>query len=295
MSLPGSPHLWISSHLSRLAKLSATLRNRALFRWRTVTLILLLAVPGSLYLSSLEWCGTSLDGMSPCRRDLLGELKQFVYDYQTLITGALAIVAAYITTTPARRQLKLMALQSSIMARDVIAERLKETEDRHQSLNDEIRKVRSSWNQILPWHDEEPLVITAPWAFETEQLARRVREVLNHDRVRLHDPQDLNDKKAAVEQSLERLEKCLNRVHLPESTNFDDPEIGLSDAQIIEEMEKAEAAATEAKEKLSDLFGSVENARRELSQKASDRILALRKRLRMIDDAIDTDAHASDL
>lgn len=42
-------------------------------------------------------------------------IGQFVYDYQTLITGFTAVGAAYVAVQPVYRQLALMRMQSALM------------------------------------------------------------------------------------------------------------------------------------------------------------------------------------
>jgi len=49
------------------------------------------------------------------------------------------------------------------------------------------------------------------------------------------------------------LESCLNKIHLPESADFDDPETGFSEARANAERTRAEADAEEAKASLVDL------------------------------------------
>ena len=54
----------------------------------------------------------------------------FIYQYQTLVTGILAIGAAWYAGAPVWRQLKDSNLQTSIMHRETLAIRQREAEER---------------------------------------------------------------------------------------------------------------------------------------------------------------------
>lgn len=104
--------------------------QRAVILW---TSFLALIAYGWIY-----WrCGSAAT-LSDCRLKLGAD----VYDFQTLITGGMAILAALIALQPARQQLRKMNIQSSVMAREVVASRLRETETRRKT-------TKENWTACL--------------------------------------------------------------------------------------------------------------------------------------------------
>lgn len=213
-------------------------------------------------------------------------------DWQTLLTGGLAILAAYITVQPARMQLLHMAVQSSIMARDDLAVRLQETEKRRTYLLSETDKLVGAWIRIWPNDPDDDPQITAEWAHHTEQLTYNLRRIVREDHARLQDPSGLNDIKLRLVDRLGALEKCLYAIHAPESVHFDDPELGLTAQQIADEKARVDAEAAEALGQVASKFADVRRSREELRIGFRQRVVSLRKRLRAIDDLIDERAFA---
>lgn len=61
----------------------------------------------------------------------------WLYNWQTLITGFMALVAAFVALQPVRKQLKLMRAQNNVMVRDTIGQMITQL-DQHRASLDEI-------------------------------------------------------------------------------------------------------------------------------------------------------------
>src|SRR5436853_4663091 len=81
---------------------------------------------------------------------------QFIYDYQTLLTGAGALVAAYIAAKPVWKQLKLTQTQSNGVLREMLLARRVEVKKARASLAEHVEKHLSELNTAVYWPDGEP-------------------------------------------------------------------------------------------------------------------------------------------
>lgn len=104
----------------------------------------------------------------PFVSDTVSNSIYFVFkDWQTLVTGGLAVVAAFIAAHPVRKQLSKMNIQSSIMALEVIANRLKTLESRELKTVAALNKVSNRLAYDMHFDDE--ISSNPHWAFERER------------------------------------------------------------------------------------------------------------------------------
>ena len=66
-------------------------------------------------------------------------IASLIYEYQTLLTGVIAIGAAYYAGRPVWQQLEATNLQSRIMLRDTLASRLREAQVRYQRVAKDLQ------------------------------------------------------------------------------------------------------------------------------------------------------------
>ncbi len=210
-------------------------------------------------------------------------LVQDIYDFQTLITGFVALLAAFITLRPARKQLQKMNIQSSVMAREVIAERIREAETRKAALNAKLEEI-TQWfyRDLLPGDPEAEPRINEEWAFNAEQTVDTIIRYLQGDARKHNDPVSLKHQHDHVVAAAKSLSACLCEIHRPASMDPNDPEYELSDEQIAE----IEDASVAARGRLVDLIGAVQRNADALSAALETRLSTLREVIRRIDDLI---------
>src|SRR3569833_3469868 len=75
----------------------------------------------------------------------VGGVYAFLKDWQTLIAGGFAIVAAVIAAHPEKKKLTRMNIQSSIMAREVLVQRLSACETRQTKSNELLNGITSEF------------------------------------------------------------------------------------------------------------------------------------------------------
>jgi hypothetical protein len=209
-------------------------------------------------------------------------LYEFLKEWQTLITGFLAIAAALIAAQPVRRQLSRMNIQASVMARDVLAKRLSATELRRARTKKHLAVITTDFiRQIYTGEGSEP-EFNAEWAFAAESMADRTITALSAYQESKADSVSIDKIRKKVLRSARKLSKCLSAIHAPDSTDLDDPEYALSETQKNDIRKRAANACTQLPDKIS----AVERYADLLDQAYSSELEKLRKRIREIDDLI---------
>src|SRR5687767_10483627 len=94
----------------------------------------------------------------------------FIYNYQTLITGVLAIGAAWYAGAPVWRQLKDSNLQTRILHREALTIRLREAEERADRVAKAIDDPLWEAQDLTSDPAGEPLEIDEHDAFKLEQM-----------------------------------------------------------------------------------------------------------------------------
>ena len=100
----------------------------------------------------------------------VGGVYGFLRDWQTLIAGTFAIFAAIIAAHPVRKQLSRMNIQSSIMARQVLVERLLALEKRQAISRASLDSITSKFSRDIycedQWSEDPEPTINSHWAFD---------------------------------------------------------------------------------------------------------------------------------
>ena len=76
-------------------------------------------------------------------------LSQFIYDYQTLLTGMAALAAAYIAAKPVWRQLRLTQTQANGVLREMLLQRQSEVQSATATLSEMVKKPLSELGTTL--------------------------------------------------------------------------------------------------------------------------------------------------
>lgn len=150
---------------------------------------------------------------------------KLLYDWQTLITGGTALVAALVAGWPMWRQLKHLNTQSAVLAREAIAKRIADIEIRRNATQSLSRKITSDFSVELygPSGEGNP-EINPNWAFEGERVVSEVAAALNSHQSKL-DNTEIECKRSVVLKKASSLAECLQRIHVPYSCDLEGPEM----------------------------------------------------------------------
>lgn len=148
---------------------------------------------------------------------ICGEAGQYgfwcgVYDFQTLITGALAIAVAITAGIPVWRQLKDTNLQTRISHRGTLAELLRDALRRYARVDASIGEPLTTASRVTSDPGGEPIEIDPHDAHHLEQI---FSGVLDWYLVVLADTEtaESETEKKALRAALERLTDTLGEAH----------------------------------------------------------------------------------
>jgi hypothetical protein len=214
------------------------------------------------------------------------QLGKFLYDWQTLVTGGVAIVAAIIAVRPVWKQLQHMSVQSGIMAREVLSQRLLITEKRGTDTAGALSSVTDELlNHMYPGQEVTEPIIDSEWAFGADQLTWKVIGHMEADQSSRWDVESIERARARVLVALREQQNCLDDIHCPDSRDLDDPEYRLSDKK----KRKVSALAVQAKKNLTKKVFILKSAAEDLNNAFSAEHDKLRDQIRKIDDLINNE------
>src|SRR5258708_36771879 len=107
------------------------------------------------------------------------EVIKFIFGYQALIAGLIAILAAIITAWPVWRQLRDMRVQTKSIFRDYVLEQLRRNANRRKWYSDRLGKFNEDVSRRLYEMEElEGGGINVHWAHDTEYRAAHLLQQL---------------------------------------------------------------------------------------------------------------------
>lgn len=202
----------------------------------------------------------------------------FIYDFQTLLTGAVAIGVAIIAGIPVWRQLKDTNLQTRISHRETLATLLRDALARFAKVQTALREPLSMADRLTFYPDGEPIQIEAEGAHHLEQT---FNGLLDWYLVVLADTEhaDIEDRKTDLKSAIEKLVSTLTDAHWAEHNFQQDEDHNISD----EEWAKIEARCAEAKIEASSRVSAVSTAYRALADAQEAWVRSLRAQIAKLD------------
>ena len=157
-------------------------------------------------------------------------MYEFLKDFQTLIVGIPALIAAICAAWQVGGQLKQMQLQTNVSRRDLMAERVGELENRRAATMKPLRSVIENIGREIIQGEEVNPNIDSNFAFIWNMA---ISSELNRLYSRESDPQPLVDAIATTKQSLGQLNECLDALHRPYSM-LGDPDLSDDDEKQLD-------------------------------------------------------------
>ena len=223
-----------------------------------------------------RWWAQSMTGAWSSLHDWLACLAGWAYDWQTLITGVLAILAALIAARPVWRQLTILQLQSEAAARETLIMRVAAINSRRETTRREVQHITDEF--IAYSRDDETPVeedLNSEAAMSLEAVVRAVTSILISHQETSFDGEMIDTARKAAIQRAKALEACLNAIHTPNSID----DYYLTRDQVAELVEASERARKHLQSRISALGKSAE----ELDTAFEASLEQLRMRIRRID------------
>lgn len=209
---------------------------------------------------------------------ILNVVGCFIYDFQTLLTGILAIVAALLAGIPVWRQLKDSNLQTRISHRETLAALLRDLLARHSKIDKAMREPLSNANRVIADHRGEPVKIDPQHAHSLEGEFSGVLDWYLVDLVNT-DHKDIETHKAKLKAHLDKLMGTLSDAHWVHHNEQCDEYNSYSNTEWAEILARSEKARVEASERVSEMSACY----RELREAQKRWVRALRERIAELD------------
>jgi hypothetical protein len=215
---------------------------------------------------------------------ILGDLSglwQFIYNYQTLLTGAAALAAAYIAARPVWKQLKLTQTQAEGVLRDMLLQRQAEVDNAYAALAHQVGKPLNDLSADLLWPDGEAVRLDEHQAFNHAQAIWSAISSQRAD-TEHRNSATVEATKGRLIELVDALHSVLDHIHRPASTNQHDEDHDFSD----EEWAAIEARGEAAKDEVQDALVPAQNALSETFKALELEKEAIKGRLKKLDEAL---------
>jgi hypothetical protein len=200
-----------------------------------------------------------------------------LHDFQTLITGVLAIVVAITAGIPVWRQLKDTNLQTRISHRGTLAELLRDALRRYERVDASINEPLATASPVTSDPVGDPIEIEPQDAHHLEQI---FSGVLDWYLVVLADTEtaEIETEKKALKAALERLTDTLNDAHWADHNDQQDEDHDIPDAEWARILERCAAAKIEAAARVNETqaaYRRLRSAQERWAQTLRDQIARL--------------------
>lgn len=202
----------------------------------------------------------------------------FVYNFQTLLTGMVAIIVAIITGIIVWQQLKDTNLQTRISHRETLAGLLREALQRFEMVDQSIRESLSRASCMTSDPEGEPIEIDSVAAHSLDQM---FHGVLDWYLVILSNTEysDIEARKLALSAALGTLSDTLNDAHWADHNEQQDEDHNIPD----DEWARIVARCAKAKIEASQRVGEVQVAYGELRKVQDKWVRSLCRQIAKLD------------
>lgn len=176
----------------------------------------------------------------------------FIYYFQTLITGAIAIIVALIAGIPVWRQLKDSNLQTRISHRETLVNLLRDALRRYEKVEQSIREPLSTASRVTCDPIGDPIEIDASEGHHLEQM---FSGVLDWYLVVLEDTEhgDIEARKDEMKTALAALGQTLNDAHWADHNEQRDEDHNIPDDEWAKVVSRCAEAKVEACQRVSEV------------------------------------------
>lgn len=207
-------------------------------------------------------------------------IGQYIYDYQTLITGGLALGAAYLAAKPVWRQLELTQTQSNGVLRDMLLQRQAEVQHARAALLERVGAKLNDLDHHLGWEGADER-ISEQDAFGFDQI---LSTSISWLRIGYHwrDSSQVEVARDALTDKIDALLATLSDIHAPAHTDQHGEDYNISDEDWVAFIARGEAAKDEVGEAVSQARSAFAKVLDEMETEAT----ALKKRLTKLNEAL---------
>lgn len=207
----------------------------------------------------------------------------WVHRWETLITGFMALGAAFVALQPVRKQLALMRAQNNVMVRETIGHMVVALDAQRARMNEIVAKPLSEIDGDIEYHEQYgPPPSIHEWYSAAHSKANGLFRHLRSLFVQSQDAEIVESSKDALLEAVEKLADTLSDICQPIYATIHVTEYEWSDEQEA----AANAKAGVAEHQLEAVVDAVSTAVRDLREAYANQRAVLVRRLRVIDDGL---------
>lgn len=210
-------------------------------------------------------------------------LGSFIRDYQSLIAGLLAIIAAIIAAKPVWRQLDRMSIQTNAILREFLTDRIQITVRRRKWLAERLEPFTNAvLMRLYEMQESEVANVNIHWAFDKDHTASRLLDEMRRYRDDRHHSVAIRSQLDAVIEKLQILRDTFEKIHRTHSIDQVSEDYAISD----EDWAAMQADGAKAETDLPRLALEFSEAVKILDVAFSRELTVLRERLGKTDDQL---------
>ncbi|WP_334181798.1 hypothetical protein [Novosphingobium sp.] len=205
------------------------------------------------------------------------------YNWQTFITGVMALVAAGLAARPVLKQLALMRTQNNVMVRETIGHMVVALDAQRASMNEIIAKPLSEIDGDIEYHEQYgPPPSIHEWYSAAHSKANGLFRHLRSLFIQSQDAEIVERSKDALLEAAEKLAATLSDICQPIYATIHVTEYEWTEQELAERNAKAEGAENQ----LAAAVDAVSAATRDLRAAYANQRAVLVRQLRVIDDGL---------
>lgn len=213
---------------------------------------------------------------------VLSGFGQWLYDWQTLIGGAVALGAAVLALRPVYGQLALMREQNSAMLRSTISEMIARLDRDHAALNEVVKPISALSNEMAHIEERNLDLAEPQWIDQQSGSISRMLREMRASFALTRDFDAIESAKQELVAKVTSLSECFIDIFQPNWEYLRPEDVDWTEQQSA----KIRADARLAESELDQTFRAVGPAIRALADAYIEQRTALVRRLREIDDML---------
>lgn len=210
---------------------------------------------------------------------------EWLNKWQTLITGVMALVAAYFALKPVKRQLALMRTQNNVMFRDAISDMIVRSDAHRGDVFEVMSKRMTELNNTMSYYEyHERDYKFDDWCGEQHSEFLTAEWELKNVFARSHDVDAIEARKSELLLALRSFCDVLWDAHAPTYGEHHEDEFSWTPEEWQERVKRSREVV--GGNEIDEHVSAVSIALRQLTEAFADQRSSLVRRLRTIDDSL---------
>lgn len=218
-------------------------------------------------------------------------LFDFIKDYQDLISGVIAVIAAYIAGRPVWKQLKANQLQAAASSREVLIQILHEVQKDKSECLSVLDSITSDFlKAICPsyYHDCETATfdIDGHWAHHAEHKVYKALDFIESLLQKISYRPESNESIGSILDKIRTLKECLENIVLEAQFDFSYFDEDFTQEEFLERQKQVKLQAEQSRSEIIGFIGEIDNRKYGVKMSFEADILTIRRRINLMDEEL---------